>query len=227
MDNWLIWIGIAYLLGSIPFGLLLGKVRGVDIRVHGSGNIGATNVGRTLGTRWGLLCFVLDLGKGAVPTIGAGWAHGLLGQWMVDIPAVDSWLWLSVGLAALLGHVFPVYLRFKGGKGVATAFGILLGVFPTLTAAAFGGLATWLLVVSLTRLVSLASMVAACVVPLTTALVLWWMAPADAVDVVARSTPPMAITLLVAFLVLLRHRSNIARLLKGDESTVGAEDEQS
>jgi glycerol-3-phosphate acyltransferase PlsY len=226
MDAWPIWIGFAYLLGSIPFGLLLGKMHGIDIRVHGSGNIGATNLGRALGRRWGLLCFVLDLGKGAVPTLGAGWANGLLGRWMVDIPAETSWLWLAVGLAALLGHVFPVYLRFKGGKGVATAFGILLGVFPTLSVAALGGLATWLLVIALTRVVSLASMIAACMVPLTTAVVLWWIAPADTVNLAARFTPPMVITLLVAMLVLLRHRSNIARLLRGTETTLGPDDAQ-
>ncbi|MCH2136358.1 MAG: glycerol-3-phosphate 1-O-acyltransferase PlsY [Phycisphaerales bacterium] len=220
--SWAIWIIVAYCLGSIPFGLLMGLAKGVDIRTHGSGNIGATNLGRTLGRRWGIACFILDLGKGLIPVLGAGFAHGLIGRWMTDIPAQDSWLWLAVGVAALIGHVFPVYLRFKGGKGVATAFGVLLGTFPTLSVAAGAGMATWLLVVALTRTVSLASMVAACMVPCATAIVLLMIpSPEEEASIAARMSPPMAITLLVALLVLIRHRSNIARLLRGSEHTVG------
>ena len=223
--DWLIWILGAYLLGSVPFGLLIGKARGVDIRDHGSGNIGATNLGRTLGPTWGIGCFALDLGKGLGPVLGAGLSHGLIGRWMTDISPETSWLWLSVGAAALIGHVFPVFLGFKGGKGVATAFGVLLGVFPTLTAAAVAGIVTWVALVAVTRTISLASMVAACMVPLTTAIVLLLLPTEDGVAIAARLAPPMAITLLVAALVLIRHRSNIARLLGGSETTVGSSSE--
>ena len=224
LTSWLLWIVGAYLLGSVPFGLLIGRLQGVDIRDHGSGNIGATNLWRTCGRRSGITCFVLDLGKGLVPTLGAGIAHGLVGDWMTAIDATQSWLWLSVAASALLGHVFPVYLGFKGGKGVATAFGVLLGVFPTLTAAAGVALVTWLVVMAVTRLVSIASMIAACMVPITTAVVLYLLPQPDTTDLAARTTPAMAIAILVAALVLVRHRSNVARLLKGDEHSVGKAD---
>ena len=219
--DWLLWILGAYLLGSVPFGLLIGKARGVDIRDHGSGNIGATNLGRTLGRTWGMGCFVLDLGKGLAPVLGAGFSHGLIGRWMIDVSPETSWLWLSVGAAALIGHVFPVFLGFKGGKGVATAFGVLLGIFPTLTAAAAAGIVTWIAVIVVTRTVSLASVVAACMVPMTTAIVLLLLPTEEGVAIGARLAPPMAITLLIAVLVLVRHRSNIARLVSGSETTVG------
>jgi len=223
--EWLYWIIGAYLLGSVPFGLLIGLAHGTDIRGHGSGNIGATNLGRTIGRTWGIGCFLLDMGKGLAPVLAAGFSFDLIGHWMTDIPAGTSWLWLSVGAAALIGHVFPVFLGFKGGKGVATAFGVLLGVFPTLTAAAAAGIVSWLAVIALTRTVSLASMVAACMVPLTTAIVLLFMPTDDSVAIAARLAPPMAITLLVATLVLLRHRSNLARLLRGSEAKVGSSSE--
>lgn len=225
--DWLIWIIGAYLLGSIPFGLLMGLANGVDIRAEGSGNIGATNLGRTLGRRWGIACFVLDLGKGLGPVLGAGISHDLVGRWMTDIPADQSWLWLAVGFAALVGHVFPVYLGFRGGKGVATAFGVLLGVFPTLSVAAAAGIATWLIVVALSRTISLASMVAACMVPAATAIVLVSMPSPDDVSMAARMSPPMTITLLVAAIVLVRHRSNIARLIRGSEERLGERREDS
>ena len=219
--DWVVWIIGAYLLGSIPFGLLIGKAHGVDIREHGSGNIGATNLGRTIGRKWGLGCFVLDMGKGLAPVWAAGVHFDVFGHWMTAVPATTSWLWLCVGAAALLGHVFSVFLGFKGGKGVATAFGVLLGVFPTLTAAAGAGIVTWVVVMALTRTVSLASMSAACMVPLTTAIVLVFIVPDDKIAIGASLAPPMAITLLVAALVLLRHRSNLARLIRGSEATVG------
>ena len=128
---------------------------------------------------------------------------------------------LVTGFLAVFGHCFSVWLLFSGGKGVATAFGVLLGVFPTLTAAACAGFATWLIVVAVTRLVSVASMIAACVVPLTTAVVLYAL-PGEVTDhLLSRTAPAMTITLTVAALVLVRHRSNIARLIHGDEHTVG------
>src|SRR5690349_4488530 len=108
--RWALWVAIGYLSGSIPFGLLLGLWRGVDIRKAGSGNIGATNLGRVLGRKWGILCFVLDVLKGAVPVAAAGGAMGVLGRG--DLPAGQAWGWLAVAVAAVLGHVFPVWLGF-------------------------------------------------------------------------------------------------------------------
>ena len=218
---WMLWILGAYLLGSVPFGLLIGKVHGVDIREHGSGNIGATNLGRTCGKRASVICFVLDLGKGLIPTLGFAWCGGFLGTSMAMIEPSTSWMWLAVGVAALLGHVFPVYLRFKGGKGVATAFGVLLGVWPTLSVPALIAFGVWLAVMAVARTVSLASMTAACMVPVATAIGLWMRVDLSDEGMLSRCAPPMTITLLVAALVLVRHRSNIARLLKGDEHRVG------
>ncbi len=117
----------AYLLGSVPFGMLIAAAHGIDLRKVGSGNIGATNLSRALGRRWAYVCFVLDLAKGLLPTLAAG-------IWLDGIAGTNGLLaQLAVGCAAVTGHVFPVYLRFKGGKGVATSFGVALGLWPYYT----------------------------------------------------------------------------------------------
>ena len=178
-----------YGLGSIPFGLLLTRWAGAgDIRGIGSGNIGATNVLRTGRKGLALATLLLDLAKGAIPT-----ALGLL--WLGPIGAVLA------GAGAILGHCFPVWLGFRGGKGVATAAGVVLGLTPLLF---FVVLAVFVAVVSATRWVSLASMAAACLAPVA-ALLLGdrWAA---------------LLYLLVAALVVYKHRENIGRLLKGEES---------
>jgi len=126
----------AYLVGAIPIGVLLARRGGVDLRAVGSGNIGATNVGRALGRRWGLVCLVLDIGKGLVPTAAAG---VILHARCAELPAGVMGLWVLVGLAAVLGHVFSVFLGFGGGKGVATSIGVGLGVFPYLHRSGAGG----------------------------------------------------------------------------------------
>ncbi|MDT8304213.1 MAG: glycerol-3-phosphate acyltransferase, partial [Sedimentisphaerales bacterium] len=130
----------AYLLGSIPFGLLIAKAHGKDLRSIGSGNIGATNVSRALGRKWAYVCFALDVLKGMVP---------MLAIMFIAEPAgvVMLLLWLLVGCSAVLGHIFPIYLKFKGGKGVATSFGIALGLWPYYTIGALFALATWVAVV--------------------------------------------------------------------------------
>jgi glycerol-3-phosphate acyltransferase PlsY len=117
----------AYLLGSIPFGLIIAKAHGKDLRSIGSGNIGATNLSRALGRRWAYLCFVLDAAKGLIPMlIAAGFIS--------SPPAVaELFLALAIGCAAVLGHIFPIYLKFRGGKGVATSFGVALGFWPYYT----------------------------------------------------------------------------------------------
>src|SRR5688500_3543146 len=121
-------IPIAYVLGSIPFGLIVGKSKGVDPRTAGSGNIGATNVGRLLGKRFFLLVFLLDLLKGMLPMLAAKWI-------LRDAPEEPKTylLWLLVGFTAILGHMFSLFLGFKGGKGVATSSGVVLGLFPYFT----------------------------------------------------------------------------------------------
>lgn len=221
---WLLLILGAYVLGSIPFGVLIARSRGVDITKHGSGNIGATNVGRVLGKRLGLLCFVLDLGKGAVPVLVAGRISGTLGKWSVDIPAETSWLWLAVAVAALTGHMASVFLKFRGGKGVATTFGALLALWPTLGIPALLAFAVWVVAVRLTKIVSLASMIAAVVVPWATlGLLIAAPLPDDLStgSLTARMIPPVIVSIGIAALVLWRHRSNFRRLLSGTENRIG------
>ncbi|HRQ72947.1 MAG TPA: glycerol-3-phosphate 1-O-acyltransferase PlsY [Phycisphaerales bacterium] len=210
----IILISAAYLAGSVPFGVLIARSRGVDLRAHGSGNVGATNVGRVLGRRWGMLCFALDLLKGLVPTVAAGAWMGALGR--TDLPSAQAWVWLAVAVAAVLGHVFPVWLRFRGGKGVATGFGAALGVFPMLTLPALAALVVWLALVAATKYVGISSCIAALTLPIGVAAI---VSLSDAAHTGA--APFYAATAFLIALVLWRHRSNIARTLAGTENRVG------
>jgi glycerol-3-phosphate acyltransferase PlsY len=214
MDQlWWLWIPAAYLSGSVPFALLLGLARGVDIRKHGSGNVGATNCGRVLGRKWGVACFLLDVLKGSLPVAAAGVAMGWTdGQ----APGAWPWQWLSIAAAAVLGHVFPVWLRFRGGKGVATGFGVLLGVWPILTLAGVAGVVTWLAVLGVFRYVSLASIVAALALPLYAAAAGAWLGWS-----MQQRLPFIIVSAALAVLVAVRHRGNIRRLLAGTEPRVG------
>ncbi len=214
MNTWWIWVIIAYLAGSIPVGLLISRARGIDIRSHGSGNIGSTNVGRVMGKKWGGLCFILDVVKGFVPVLAAGMALGLAGQW--DLTTAQASRWLAVAMAAVLGHMFPLWLGFKGGKGVATGLGVLLGFWPILTLTGLAGFITWILLASMFRYVSVASILASmslsvylavCAVITRTPLANLW--------------PFFIVTGLMALLVLLRHIPNIKRLVAGTESRLG------
>jgi len=186
-----ILIALSYVIGSIPFGLLISKAKGVDIRKQGSGNIGATNVLRCLGKPLGISCFVLDALKGYLPAA----LFPLIGK-------VDPTFGILFGTAAILGHNFPIFLNFKGGKGVATSAGVLLGVAPLAVAI---GLLAWILVFKISGYVSLGSIIAALVVIAT-----GWTAgygPGIAT----------ALTLLGA-LTVWRHRENIKRLAAGTEN---------
>jgi acyl-phosphate glycerol 3-phosphate acyltransferase len=196
----------AYLIGAIPFGYLIARWRGVDILQQGSGNIGATNVGRVLGPRYGVLVFLLDFAKGAVPVAVAGWITAQTSPEIRGFLERQS-LPVAAGLAAFLGHLFPVYLRFRGGKGVATGAGVVAVLLPLPMLIA---LVTWAFVLCITRYVSLASLCAA--VALCAARL--------------GSTPDpfgggagvlSAFCLLAAGLVIVRHRTNLLRLLRGQE----------
>ena len=191
---------VAYLLGAIPFGLLVAKSKGVDIRKQGSGNIGATNVLRVIGKGWGIFTLVLDALKGFIPAF----AFPIFGK-------LDSEWGVLFGLAAILGHTFPIYLKFKGGKGVATSAGMLLGVAP----AAVGiGLICWVATVVIFRYVSLASIVAAIAV---------------AVAVWVRGDKALVVNVALSFLaamVVWLHRANIKRLLNGTENRFGKKREE-
>jgi len=223
----------AYLAGSIPFGVLIARGRGVDIRAHGSGNIGATNVGRVLGRKLGALCFVLDVLKGLLPTLGAGWWLGLVrfGDGATHTPTATSTgevsvalaIWLGAMAATVVGHMFPIWLRFKGGKGVATGFGALLGVWPVLTFAAIGALLVWLITVRITRMVGISSVIAAVCLPvlvLAQQVVIAAATGRERVDYAA-VWPFVAVACVLAAVVVWKHRANIARTLAGTESRVG------
>jgi acyl phosphate:glycerol-3-phosphate acyltransferase len=206
----------AYLLGSVPFGLLIGKARGVDIRTLGSKNIGATNVGRVCGRPWGVLAFALDLLKGLGPTLTAAMALANPTAAAPVAPATRSLCVLGVGMAAVLGHMFPVYLRFRGGKGVATTLGIALGVYPELTWAALAAFGVWVVVTFASRYVSLGSICAAVAFPL--ALV---VSRARNQASLADDWPLVLCTTLLALMIIYRHRTNIKRLFNGTEQRIG------
>jgi acyl-phosphate glycerol 3-phosphate acyltransferase len=194
---------LSYLVGAIPFGYLVARGRGVDILKQGSGNIGATNVGRILGRPFGVLVFLLDFAKGAVPAlIASGWAAAH----QLDLPP-DS-LPVAAAVAAFLGHLFPIYLRFHGGKGVATAAG---AVFVLLPGPALAALLTWIVVVVVSRYVSLASLSAAAVLCVFQLLV----TPQPWDDVHRIVT---LFCLIASVLIFVRHRANIGRLLRGNEN---------
>ena len=214
-SNFVILPVLAYLLGSVPFGLLLGKSKGVDIRQVGSGNIGATNLGRALGRRWGLLCFFLDVAKGFIPVLLMG---SFLREHHTDAGAAITQLgqlvWLITVAAAIIGHMFPIYLCGWGGKGVATSLGVLLGIWPYFTFSAVFALAIWLIIWSCWRYVSLASMAAAAGFPLGFS---WLIYRLDSWEF-ARLWPLFVFSCAIALLIIVRHRSNISRLLAGTEN---------
>jgi glycerol-3-phosphate acyltransferase PlsY len=201
-------IPAAYVLGSVPFGLMVGKLKGVDPRAAGSGNIGASNVGRLLGRRFFVIVFLLDLLKGLLPMLAAARVlHGAAHD------ARTYLLWLLVGFAAIVGHMFSVFLGFKGGKGVATSSGVILGLFPYFTVPGIVALAVWAVVLKGTRYISVASIVAAVLFPATyvlLALVCGW-------PVLGEQLPLLIFSVLVAAMLVYKHRSNIARLRAGTE----------
>ena len=202
-----------YLAGAIPFGLIVALSKGVDPRQSGSGNIGATNVGRLLGMKYFGIVFALDMLKGLLPMAVASWmlaGEGPAAQRGWDL----NLLHLLVGFACICGHMFSVFIKFKGGKGVATSAGVALGLFPFFTFAGLAGLAVWGIVYGVSRYVSLASMLAAAMFPVAFVVIgqfAGW-------DVLGKQLPLLLFALLVALMIVWRHRSNIARLRSGTES---------
>ena len=193
---------VSYLAGALPFGYLIGRWKGIDLFAVGSGNIGATNVGRTPGRKYGVLVFVLDFLKGALPAA----VIAPLARWLADAPGFTA-SEIAVGAAAcaFLGHLFPIYLGFRGGKGVATGAGTVAVLAPVAFATA---LAVWLLVILVSRIVSLASILAALVL----AGVHLATQPLDAITIYCLSA---------AGFVIVKHRANVGRLWAGTENRIG------
>ncbi|ADO45693.1 protein of unknown function DUF205 [Hydrogenobacter thermophilus TK-6] len=189
MDS-LLLILFAYLLGSVLFGEHIARAKGVDIRSVGSGNVGATNVGRALGIKYAVLVFLLDTLKGLFPVVLARIYFG-----------IDSWTIVFVGIASVLGHIFPIFHSFKGGKAVATSLGVLLGLSPL---ASIVCLIIWYAVFKLKGYVSLASLTASASAPLL-------------LFILGYPFKVLLMSFVIVFLVFCRHRDNIARLLEGRE----------
>lgn len=196
----LLLISCAYLIGSIPSALIISKAYfGIDIRDYGSGNMGATNTFRTLGSKYGAIVMAMDILKGVI----ASSLYELL-PYYADNEVARTNLIIGLGMAAVLGHLFPIFARFKGGKGVATLFGMVLALQPVVALVCVG---VFLLVLFLTRYVSLSSILAAVMLPIS---VLWIWNEHEA--------SYRIFTLLVAGLVIMTHQKNIGRLLRGVES---------
>lgn len=188
----LFWLLAAYLTGSFPSSYLAGRIAGVDLRQHGSKNLGATNVYRVLGWRYAVPVGLLDVLKGVLPVVLYS-----------DQASMQGWVPMAMGGAAVLGHVFSVFVRFKGGKGVATAAGAVLGLAP----AALGlSAVVWVVTLALTGYVSLASMLGAVAFPLAARLTV----PEDGYT--------FGIGLLLALFIVVTHRENIRRLAAGTEN---------
>jgi acyl phosphate:glycerol-3-phosphate acyltransferase len=212
-------IPAAFLAGSIPTGLLIGRAKGIDIRQHGSKNIGATNVGRVLGKKFFFLCFAIDFLKGCLPPLLCGYLLGTLGH--IDIAPKDAALWLASMIAPILGNVFNPWLMFKGGKGVATAVGALLAVAPPLAIPGLVGFIAWLLALKRWGYISLASITSAIAVPSAT-LAFFIAAHLDGrLSSFLNALPFIATTFILGALVIWTHRANIARLRAGTEPKAG------
>ncbi|MEN6386689.1 MAG: glycerol-3-phosphate 1-O-acyltransferase PlsY [Phycisphaerales bacterium] len=202
---------ISYLIGSISFALIISKAHGIDLRKVGSGNLGATNLSRACGKKWAYTCFALDVLKGFVPVLAAKF---------LIIPQSPSSavlaLWMAIGVAAILGHIFPFYLKFKGGKGVATSFGVVLGIWPYYTIPGIIAFILWAIIVLVWRYISLASCIAAAMFPILlavlTALLKNWQ--------LVNLWPLLVAAVILCSLVIVLHRTNIKRILEGTENKV-------
>jgi len=193
-----LWLLASYLIGAIPTSYLVGRVfKGVDLREHGSRNLGATNLYRTLGWRYAVPVGLFDVAKGAIPVL-------MFGPWAPEIPYFPLWC----GVLAVVGHVFSVFVGFKGGKGVATAGGMVIALAPLAFSVV---VAVWVMVVWLTGYVSLGSIIAAALFPVAD----WVLHPAR------RSPVTLAIDLALAGFLIWKHRANIQRLLAGTENRFG------
>lgn len=233
----ILMIPCAFLVGSIPFSFLIGRANGVDIREHGSGNPGATNLGRALGRRFFFIGFALDMLKGLMPTLLGGFLLGTLGT--MRIAPGDAWLWLAIMAAPVLGHMYTPWLGFKGGKGVATGLGAMLGVVPAMTIAAVGALMVFSISLALWRMVGVSSSLAAATLPVWVHLAFsnyeklnerlissqpaYRETPAAEIDLMVPNfaTPFFLTSVALALLVVYKHRANLGRALRGQEPKVG------
>jgi glycerol-3-phosphate acyltransferase PlsY len=225
MQLWLCPL-MAFLLGSIPFGLIIARAKGIDIRQHGSGNIGATNVLRVVGKKYGITCLLLDALKGFVPVAIAVNLIRITGRpvqvplglpeaWALVLPAAEALkgqgVQILTALAAVLGHNYSPWVGFKGGKGIATSAGVLIALMPF---AVIILIAVFLAVFLTTRYVSLASLVSAAALPLLT---IWGSWHHGRIQDGTWNKPLFAFTVVIAVMAIWKHRSNLRRLREGTE----------
>jgi len=200
---YVIIVVVSYLIGAVPWAFIIGKLRGIDIRDQGSGNVGATNVRRVLGKKLGILCFFLDFLKGFIP------AFAILNlNKYVELDLSIDFAFILIAFATVAGHMWPVYLKFKGGKGVSTMAGILLALAPL--SLLIGG-AVWAIFFYSFRYVSLASICASLTLPLSAYLL-------SKYEVYKLSDTLLGILIILAALVIFRHKGNIIRLINGTEN---------
>lgn len=197
--NFIYLLIVGYLLGSIPFGFLISKLKSIDIRKVGSGNIGATNVSRAIGFRWFFVVAFLDALKGAIPVILA--KNYLFADWQI----------MLVAIVTILGHIFPVWLKFKGGKGVSTSAGVLLALLGWKFFASL--ILIWLLFLYIFKMVSLASLISSLFLP-----VIFWM--------IFSSISSLVFGFFLIVLIFWAHRGNIARIKAGTERKIGPKPNQ-
>lgn len=206
-------LAVSFISGAIPFGLVAGKMHGIDVRTIGSGNVGAMNVGRILGRKWFLIVFALDLVKGLAPTLAAGF---LLPRFASDISMpVLMMARLAVGFAAILGHNYSPFLNFRGGKGVSTSLGAALGIYPDLTIPAVLSFFVWVAGFGITRMSSCGSILGGIAFPIFYIFLLL-----RGGGTIRAHWPFVGFSVLVAVLVVVRHKANIARILAGTETRV-------
>jgi acyl phosphate:glycerol-3-phosphate acyltransferase len=200
--TWLLIFVLSYLIGSVPWGYLFARLKGVDIRQHGSGNIGTANVLRVMGKKWGYLVFLCDFFKGFL-SVKLG---SLIAAYFLVNVGLGS---VIAAVACVLGHDYPIWLGFKGGKGIATLAGTVLSLFPPLVFVSFG--VVWIAVFLISRYTSLASISAVVALPIAAYLI------------VAKTDLPLLLgfSVLMAALAIWLHRANIARLLNGTENRFG------
>lgn len=226
MQLWLCPI-LAFLMGSVPFGLLIARSQGIDIRQHGSGNIGATNVLRVLGKKFGIPCLLLDALKGFIPVVialslvriagkDAGLAIPFLKPWSLELASDQRFtgqlVHVLTGLMAILGHNYSPWVGFKGGKGIATSAGVLIALMPF---AVLILLAVWGILFATTRYVSVASMGASACLPIITVWGSWFH---GRIQDGTWNKPLFALSVAIAVMAIWKHRSNIQRLLNGTEN---------
>jgi glycerol-3-phosphate acyltransferase PlsY len=192
----------SYLIGSIPSGYLAGRIAGIDIRSVGSGNIGATNVTRALGKRYGYPVFLADFSKG----LGAVLISKLIANHLVAQANSAQLLQIVAGFFSVIGNAFPVWLRFRGGKGMATSAGVIFGLMPL---AALVGVVVWVVTFKTTRYISLASIAASAAMPVIVCVMMYFKVMTDSLL--------LYVSIVLATVVVLRHRSNISRLMHGTE----------